>query len=394
MFIQRKIYSALQKVAHEKEIIVLTGMRRSGKTTLYRAMFSEIESSNKVFLDLENPLDQKVFEEKDYNNIIVNLENAYGLDRKKKMYVFIDEIQAMPEGITAIKYLYDHYDIKFFLTGSSSFYIKNYFPESLAGRKFVFELFPLDFEEFLLFKKVHHEKRATFDEKARLKNEITFEKLKGWYAEYLLYGGFPGVVLSDGAEMKKMRLNDIFKSYFEKDVKVMADFKDLKAFRDLMLLLMQRAGSKIEISKLSKEIGISRETIYSYLNFLESTYFISFLTPFTRNPDREVSGSRKVYLCDTGILNHFGKVSDGALFENSVFLNLLKYGKLQYYEKRSGGEIDFVIDERVAVEVKTRGAKSDYDKVKRMADKLGIKESYLVTKELSNDPFVVLSVDI
>lgn len=394
MFIQRRIYPALQKVVSEREIIVLTGMRRSGKTTLYRALFDGIRSSNKVFLDLENPLEQKIFEEKDFNNIIANLENAYGLDRKKKMYVFVDEIQAMPEGIAAIKYLYDHYDIKFFLTGSSSFYIKNYFPESLAGRKFVFELFPLDFEEFLLFKKIDRQRYGTFREKSTKKNEIASEKLRGIYDEYLLYGGFPGVVLSDGAELKKLRLQDIFKSYFEKDVKVMADFRNMKAFRDLLLLLMQRAGSKIDISKLSKEVGVSRETVYSYLNFLESTYFVSFLTPFTKNPDREVSGARKVYLCDTGILNHFGKVSDGALFENSVFLNLLKYGELQYYEKRSGGEIDFIIDEKIAVEAKTKGVESDYVKMKRTADKLGMQESYLVTKEFGVDPFIIPAVEL
>ncbi len=394
MFIQRRIYLALQKVVNEKEIIVLTGMRRSGKTSVYRALFDTIKSPNKVFLDLENPLEQKIFEEKDYNNIISNLENAYGLNRRQKMYIFVDEIQAMPEGITAIKYLYDHYDIKFFLTGSSSFYIKNYFPESLAGRKFVFELFPLDFEEFLLFKGVPRKQHQTFLEKSVMKNEIALERLKGLHEEYLLYGGFPGVVLSEGAKMKKLRLNDIFTSYFEKDVKVMADFKDLKAFRDLMLLLMQRAGSKLEISKLSKEIGVSRETVYSYLNFLEHTYFVTFLTPFTKNPDREVSGSRKVYLCDTGILNHFGRVNDGALFENSVFLNLLKYGKLQYYEKRSGGEIDFVLDENMALEVKTRGAKNDYAKIQRLADKLGIQESYLITKEFDADSFIILATDL
>ena len=90
MFIKRRIYHSLQKVVNEKEIIVLTGMRRSGKTTLYRMLFEETKSVNKVFLDLENPLEQKVFEESDYNNILANLENAYGLDRKKKMYVFID----------------------------------------------------------------------------------------------------------------------------------------------------------------------------------------------------------------------------------------------------------------------------------------------------------------
>jgi predicted AAA+ superfamily ATPase len=75
----------------------------------------------------------------------------------------------------------------------------------------------------------------------------------------------------------------------------MADFRQINSFRDLLLLLLQRVGSKLEISKLASEIGISRETVYSYLSFLEGTYFIFLLSPFSRNMDREVSGTKKVY---------------------------------------------------------------------------------------------------
>jgi hypothetical protein len=87
-------------------------------------------------------------------------------------------------------------------------------------------------------------------------------------------------------------------------------------------------------------------------------------------------------------------VNDGSLFENSVFLNLWKYGKLQYYEKRSGGEIDFIIDEKIAIEAKTKGIESDYGKMKRTADKLGLQESYLVTKEFGVDKFIIPATEL
>ncbi len=191
-----------------------------------------------------------------------------------------------------------------------------------------------------------------------------------------------------------MRLDDIFKSYFEKDVRVLADFRKIKAFRDLILLLMQRVGSKIEITKLASEIGTSRETVYSFLGFLESTYFISLVSRFTKSVDREVSGARKVYLCDNGLLNHFAKISEGSLFENSVFLNLRKYGKLNYYQRRSGSEIDFVINKKTALEVKNRGNKFDLAKIEKISAKIGLSEAYIVSREFSDDEKIILAMDL
>jgi predicted AAA+ superfamily ATPase len=170
------------------------------------------------------------------------------------------------------------------------------------------------------------------------------------------FGGFPQVVLAEDYEQKKIHLKDIFKSYFEKEVEKLADFGKINAFRDLMLLLMQSAGSKISISKLSSEIGITRETIYSYISFLQGTYFIFLIPPYVKSIDREVSGSKKVYICDNGFLSQFGRISEGSLFENAVFNNLKKYGDLKYYQRRSGVEIDFVIpDKKVCLEVKSKG---------------------------------------
>ena len=321
----RNILNYIEPQLNTREIIVITGMRRVGKTTLLQMIYDKIESKNKAFLDMDNILEQRVFEEIDFNNIWANLK-AYGITNKEKAYIFLDEIQAKPEIVKAIKYLYDHYNVKFILTGSSSFYLKNYFPESLSGRKVLFELYPLNFEEFILFKGVGKETHKSFKDKNENKNYILFQKFKKLYQEYLNFGGFPQVVLAEEESQKKIYLKDIFTSYFEMDVRRMAGFRQVNAFRDLLLLLMRRVGSKLEISKLASEIGISRETVYSYLSFLEGTYFIFLLSPFSRNVDREVSGTKKVYFCDNGIINLFGKVSDGSILENAVFHNIRKYG--------------------------------------------------------------------
>jgi len=132
MFIKRKIYGEMKKLLEYDEIIVLTGMRRVGKTTLLQQLFSEVDSDNKVFLDMENQIDQLIFEESDYNRILDNLATR-GIQKNEKVYLFIDEIQLASQIIRPLKYLYDHYKIKFVTTGSSSFYLKNLFSESLSG---------------------------------------------------------------------------------------------------------------------------------------------------------------------------------------------------------------------------------------------------------------------
>lgn len=389
----RKIYRLLEKQVNSRPIVVLTGMRQVGKTTLYRALYESLKTDNKVFLDLENPIEQKIFEEKDYNNIIANLKE-FGMTTKSCAYVFLDEIQAMPEVVRAVKYLHDHFRIKFFLTGSSSYYLKNLFPESLAGRKIIFELYPLDFEEFLVFQGEKRKFHNSFAAKAAKKNAIGFEKVKKMYDEYERFGGFPAVVLAEKNLDKALALKDIFTSYFEKDVKSLADFHHLRAFRDLMLLLMQRIGSKMDITKLASEVGVSRDTVYSYLTFLEQTYFVHFISPFSRSVDREVSGGRKVYLCDTGIVNQFTRVSEGAVFENNVYLNLRKFGQARYYQKRTGGEIDFIVRGKVACEVKMKGSVSDYQKLRRTASAIDIKQHYLITRSFMDEPFAILATDL
>lgn len=380
---RRKIQKDLEESINTKEIVVLTGMRRTGKTTLLKMIFDKIESDNKVFLDLENILDQQIFEESDFNNIWANLSH-YGINPNKKSYIFIDEVQLMPAVVKIVKYLFDHYDVKFFLTGSSSFYLKNLFPESLAGRKKLFHLSPLTFQEFLIFKGAKTDNAADFLEKDKAKNKIKHERMTKLIDEYVNYGGFPQVVLENNIDKKNEVLSDIFNSYFQHDVQILADFKKIDAFKKLLLLLSKRVGSKLDITKLASNISVSRETVYNYLSFLENTFFIKLLSPFSRNIDREVSGTKKVYLCDTGILNLIGKVSEGSLFENAVLMNFIDYNNINYYQKRSGIEIDFLIGEiNTAFEVKITGDSSDLRKLKKNAEKIGFNNSFVITREFS-----------
>ncbi len=358
-------------------------MRQVGKTTLLSYLFDKIVSSNKAFLDLENPLHRKVFEEENFDNIWNNLKE-FGIDKKKKAYLFLDEIQNLSQASRAIKYLYDHWQVKFFLTGSSSFYLKNLFPESLAGRKLVFELFPLTFTEFLIFKNIKREIPDSFDKKAQAKNKIAYEKYSKYYQEFLEFGGFPAVVLEQNLARKRQLLEEIFKSYFEKDVKTLADFKEVSNLRDLILLLVPRLGSKIEISKIASELSTTRETIYNYLSFLEQTYFITLLPRFSKNIDRQAAGRKKLFFCDTGLANFLGKASLGQLFENSVFQCLRTDFDLCFFSKNSKSEIDFIIDKKIALEIKVSISQRDITTLHARSEIVGLREFYIAALNWSD----------
>lgn len=393
MYYQRKIEKELKKELESEKIIVLTGMRRTGKTCLAKHIFDSIKSLNKAYLDLENPLNRKIFEEDNYDNIWKNLL-PLGISYDKKCYIFLDEVQNMKNIPSVVKYLFDHYNVNFFLTGSSSYYLKNLFSESMSGRKFIFEIYPLDFEEYLWFCEKKKEFPSKLQDKEKSKNKVAYELYKKDYEQYLEYGGFPAVVLERDIDRKKKELNDIFTSYFELDVKTLSDFRNMNKFRDLIILLSARSGSKLEISKLSRELQISRETVYSYLAFLEHTYFIFLIDPFSKNSDREVSGAKKVYLCDTGMIKILGGADAGSIFENSVFANLKKYGAINYYQRRTGAEIDFIIDKKIALEAKNRGGRFDVNKTKKIADGLGLKTAFVASKEYSEGQGIISAMDL
>lgn len=379
MAIQRDIYKDIKPYFDSPEAIVITGMRRVGKTTLLRHIYEEISSTNKLFVDLENTLNQKYFEEEDYERIKINLQ-FLGISFKKKAFLFLDEIQFIKNLPSIVKYLGDHYEIKFFLTGSASFYLKNLFSESLAGRKYIFELFPLNFTEFLRLK----EEKITIPSGSEEISQPVFQTLNRLYDEFLKFGGFPGVVAKEDFAEKKKAIADIFSSYFQLEVVGLGDFRKTSVVRDLMLLLMQRAGSRLDIQKLSSELGVSRPSIYEYLAFLEGTYFIHLIKPYSKSKDAEIRGSEKVYICDSGLLNNTMQVADGALFENNIFQLLRPRGKLNYYQKGKLKEIDFILNGEKAYEVKLHPSVRDITSLEKTSKEVGIRDFRLISKSYKN----------
>lgn len=384
MLYNRPILTELKKYINSSEALVITGMRRVGKTTILKQLYEKIDSKNKAFYDFENTLDIRKFEQLDYNKIWDNLAEDH-VSKDEKAYIFIDEIQNFPKISRIVKYFIDHYKTKFFLTGSSSFYLKNLFPESMSGRKYIFEVFPLTFTEFLNFKEVEPSKTVNF---------FTHNKLLPLYKEYIKWGGFPGVALENNLKEKELKLNDIFKSYFEQDVKSLSDFKDYSLLRELIILLSTQTGSKTDISKLASTLSSTRETIYSYLNFLEATYFITLLPQFSKSNFRMSAGSKKVYLCDSGMANFLSKPSGGQLFEQSVFQNLRVNHKLAYFDKRRGNEIDFIVDGKEALEVKLNATKRHVYNLKTRSETLKIKNFRVVTLNFSEEENTIPALNL
>jgi len=372
----RKLYPELKRALQVKQIIAITGLRRVGKTTIIKYLLSKIESNNKLYLDLERIEYRKIFSDENYGSIIKALE-IEGVDFGKKAFIALDEIQLVPNIPSVLKYIYDTYDVKFLVTGSSSFYMKGAFSESLAGRKRLYELWPLDFSEFLLSK----------DDRFNLPqcdfsftNEHLINKYQTYYNEYVKFGGFPEVALSDSIENKKALLKDIFESYINLDIRFLADLNKTDELYKLIKLLSSRVGSKVDYSKISGISGISRHKVKEYLLFLESTFFIKLVKPFVINPDREIALQTKLYFSDTGLLNSFETISSGALFENSIANQLSLIGQIRFYAKRSGQEIDFIIDEKQAVEVKETPTKYDLKVLKKRAMSIGLEQYYIIGK--------------
>jgi len=379
MFYLRKIYPELKKHLDSRQITVITGMRRSGKTTLAEHLLLEADSGNKLYIDLQRLDNQELFSHKNYDNIMLELGRR-GLNEKKKMHIALDEIQLVPEIAGAIKYLYDHYNIKFIVTGSSSYYLKNLFSESLAGRKKIFELWPLDFGEFLVFKNIAFKEENFLDLQF---SGAEYERLRVYYEEYIEFGGFPEVALAKTDEKKKDLLKDIISSYVNIDIKSLADFRKGKNIYNLIKMLAARAGSRIDYAKLSRLAGISRQTAASYIDFFEKTYLLRRVSVFTASPDREIVKAQKVYFSDNGILNVLSDLSGGAKFENALFCQLRHKGEIRYYSLKSGREIDFVLNGKTALEAKETPAEKDKNDLSVLSQVAGIKKSRLIGRNQS-----------
>jgi len=377
-FYNRRIFDDLKAHLPKRQITVLTGMRRTGKTTLVRQLLSESGIKQQFYFDLERIDNRVLFAEQNYEHLVRAFQQQ-GADLSKPLLVAIDEIQLVPNLPSVLKYLYDNYPIKFIVTGSSSFYIKNLFSESLAGRKKIFEVYPLNFHELLAFNGLNAPNLALSEATQFVAS--TYQQLRPYYEEYIQYGGFPEVVLEPSVEGKKDLLQDILSAYINFDISALSDIRNPANLYKLIKLLSVRTGSRLDVSKLTSIAGISRPTVENYLYLLENSYLIRTIPVLTASPDREITKARKIYFLDNGIAAAVGELSSGAKFENAVFNQLLHRGDVAYYQLKNGKEIDFIVNKEYALEVKETAVEADLKQVRDLAANLGINACYVVGRD-------------
>lgn len=383
----RKILSEIRKYMHEPGIILLVGARQVGKTSILHLLIEELKKqkvgSNLIhYFDLEDFTVLDIFD-KGVKEVIAFLK-ASGADLEKQNFIFIDEIQYMQNPTNFLKLLHDKYkNLKTIVSGSSTLEIRRKFKDSLAGRKIVFEIFPLDFYEFLVFKEekkladtllksdIRHFKPDT--EIEELPARYFSSELAGYFKEYVIFGGYPKVALESDREKKTAYLMDIYNSYIKKDIKDIMRIDNVTAFNNLIKALSLQIGGMINISELCTSIKLARETLERYLFLLENTFVIKTVSPFSSNPRKEISKMHKIYFVDTGLRNiaikNFHDLADrtdsGSLLENSVCGNIMKnlapLSELHFWRTLSKNEVDFVLVEDnkpKAIEVKNASFKS------------------------------------
>jgi predicted AAA+ superfamily ATPase len=274
--LSRKIFSELEEHLKQRYITVITGMRRVGKSTALKYLLDKVPHDNKLYLDLERIENRYIFQQNTYKDVQIELE-IQGIDFEKPSVIALDEIQLVPQITSILKYFYDTYPVKFIVTGSSSFYLRNHFSESLAGRKHIFEMFPLDFMEFVQFRGTDSSVLERFAFQPY--QQGIYLKYKDLYEEYLRFGGFPEVVLANNVKEKEMTLKDVVNAYIELDIRLVADFEVSGTLYKLIRLLAARAGNTLDVSKIAAVLGMDRIKTAGYLDLLEKTYFIHTIFP-------------------------------------------------------------------------------------------------------------------
>ncbi len=344
-----------------REIIFLLGSRQVGKTTLAKMVAQKCKIEQKLYIDFEDRTKRALFNGVGIEQIkqVLRLE---GVDSSKEFLLILDEIQKLNDPSNLLKLLHDHFEQgKVIASGSSSLEIKSKFSDSLAGRKKIFHIRPLCFDEFLEFRGASRLKnfRAMLKEESdKLKLKPIADSLSGefsaYFEEYLVYGGYPEVALIDKREKKIEKLHSIIDSYIQKDISDVASIENLEAYNNLLKYLSINSGSTINISSVSKEIKVAVNTLNRYLQILKETFIIADLPPYYENKNSEISKNKKLYFLDTGARNlqtmSFSPIhmrSDaGELYESYVFSSLSFDGllgdMLRFYRTLNGAEIDFI----------------------------------------------------
>ncbi|MFO7790457.1 MAG: ATP-binding protein [Bacteroidota bacterium] len=324
--IPRKISSIINEKLYDKKIIIITGARQTGKTTLLKDLFGN--DNNSLWLNADQPDVQSIFE--NANSDV--FKDYFG----KNKFIIIDEAQRIKNVGLKLKIIADELpEYKLIVTGSSSFELANEINEPLTGRKWEYSLYPLSFEELLQHNGLLSEKR--------------------YLHRRLIYGSYPDVVTNTGQE--KEILKQITDSYLFKDILMWQHIKKSEKLIKLLQALALQVGSEVSYNELGKLVGLDNVTVEKYIQLLEKVFVIFRLKSLKRNGRKELKFARKIYFYDNGVRNaliaNFQQLElrqdTGALWENylvSERIKLLHYNKIwanvYFWRTHDQQEIDYV----------------------------------------------------
>jgi len=321
--IKREALSRMVEESTRKEITLLTGLRRVGKTVLLHQTIGELikKMSPKriLFVSLEHPK----FTKAGILEIVRTFRKIHGHTRETPLYLFFDEVMYLDGFEKELKILHDHEKVKVFASGSSAGLLRDS-GAHLTGRNRIVMLDPLTFGEFLSFNKIA----------VKQGEEYLFEK---HFEEYMKIGGMPEYVLSKDPE----KITSLIKDILIKDIVGKYLIRDLKTLEELFVLLCERVGKMETYNRLANILNVKPDTIKSYMSYLEESYLFFQISRSSHSLNERIRSPKKIYIGDIGIRNVYSGFRDlGAIYENLVFLKIRKDNPSYYYADKT--EIDFV----------------------------------------------------
>lgn len=381
--IKRLVYSFLPDET-KNIIVLLTGARQTGKTTLLKRRYSGLPYYNLDAIEYREQLREI---------------SSFSWSKEAGEAV-IDEIQKEPGLLDKIKFSYDEGSLRFTaLSGSARLLLMRQIRETLTGRVTVQELFPLMLNELINFDSaayepvLFHKLIDSSDPEKYLEdlNSVLIGNLwdKAYRAEeYLIkWGGMPALMHISSESEKQRWLQDYSVTYLERDLKDLARISDLMPFHKFQQMASLRSGNLLSYSEIARDTGIGIETARRYLEYLRISYQAVLIHPYRINLTSSLVKTPKVYWLDNGLLRQISglgfNLSEGRLFENYFAAELYKYIKslskditLSFYRTRSGMEVDFCLESSqglIAIEVKDRStvARKDITGIKKIRDAAG-----------------------
>jgi predicted AAA+ superfamily ATPase len=374
-FFPREIENRIMQFAYRDEIVVIRGPRQAGKTTLMK-LIAEKMQGKKVFVNLDILSNRNSIAESPIDYV----KRVKGKG-KGRLLLFLDEVQRLENAGEILKIIYDEFKggVKIFASGSSSLEIKQKVLGFLVGRAMVFTLYTFSFGEFLNAKdpglyKVFKERNASVLEYIEkgiepMPKALSEDLLRMW-KEYVVYGGYPEVVKAKNVVLKESLLSNLVDLYIEKDIVSYFKIEDTREFESFLRILSFNDAQMLPLSNVANDSNITLYKAKLYLDIIENTYIAMRVYPYYKSVATSIRKTPKIYFLDLGLRNAilknmlpYDKRDDiGKLAENFVFRELFALGKeLKYWRTKSGGEMDFVIEEHdtlVPIEVKLSGSKA------------------------------------